>query len=54
VEGAIGTTADDNGDYLSGSIIRYCEINYGGGISNKNYSIALFIMNNRNYIPKKG
>ena len=42
-EGAIGTTGDGNGNYVSGSIIKYCKINYGGGLKSK---IDLFIANN--------
>jgi hypothetical protein len=43
-EGAISSTWDDGGNYISGSIIKYCEISYGHGL--KNYGNNLFISNN--------
>jgi putative cofactor-binding repeat protein len=43
---AVGTTGDQNGNYVSGSIIQYCEISYGRGILNLN-PVGLWILNNR-------
>ncbi|MEA3432573.1 MAG: hypothetical protein U9R01_07905 [candidate division WOR-3 bacterium] len=45
-EGAKQTVNDQNGNYYSGSIIKYCKINSGGGIQNKNKEISLSILNN--------
>ena len=46
-EGAVGTTDDGNGNYVSGSIIKHCDIKYGGGLHNENTEINLFILNNK-------
>jgi parallel beta-helix repeat protein len=43
--GAIGSTWDAYGNYVSGSIIDYCEISYGMGLQNAN-PIQLIISNN--------
>ena len=53
-EGAVGTTSDLSGGYLSGSIIKFCKIAYGGGVSNPNYDIDLFFISNNMFHNSSG
>ncbi len=41
-EGAIGTVDDGNSNYVSGSIIEFCDVSYGGGIRT---NVDLYILN---------
>ncbi|MFH0813074.1 MAG: hypothetical protein V2A69_09595 [Pseudomonadota bacterium] len=40
VEGAVGSTLDENGEYVSGSIIKFCHVEYGEGIRAKELYIG--------------
>ena len=43
VEDAVGSTLDEDGKYISGSIIKYCWIEYGKGV---NAGVELYIEEN--------
>lgn len=41
-ENGMGTVDDENGNYVSGSILKYCQVSYGEGITS---NVRLFILN---------